>query len=134
MTTYKGWDVTLEMAEELAGTYSVIGKARSISVEVSSGIEPIYGVGNRDPVILKEGRREITGSLERVFFDSTYFDAIGAATDYQPSFRIRAKIGAGPDMTLTLEGVKFETWSPDMPQDDYLVESLDFRAKSISLV
>lgn len=132
MTSYKGWEVTIKMKNDDASpgdeyeNFTVVGKAESISFEVNANLTSVYGVGYRDAQVIKEGQREVSGSLEHMFVDADFYDGIAEDT-YQNEYQIRAEVGGN---TVTLSGVKFDTWSLDAPQDDFLVESIDFNATS----
>lgn len=131
--SYKGWEVTLQYKDS-SGTppaWTTVGRASSVSVEVSGGLERVYGIGERDPVVIKEGRREISGTVEKMFVDTTWYEAMAGTSGVQPNWQIRCNIGTGSDYTVVLQGVKFDTWSMDLPQDDYIVESIDFVALTI---
>lgn len=114
-------------------TPATVGKARSVSVEVTRSSETVYEIGSSDPACIKEGRKEITGSIEHMYVSDAFYDAIQPERPKTPSFTLKAKIGTTPDKTITLSGVKLESWSLDVPQDDYLVESVDYKATSCDL-
>ncbi len=133
MTVYKGWNVDVRMGTEVTGTVSteLVGKAQSMSVEISNSVEAIHGIGSREPCAVREGPVEISGSLERMYFDERLFDVInpGTETSY---LTLQGDIEEG-DRVIECQGVKFDSWSVDMPQDDFVSESVDFQATAITI-
>ena len=47
---------------------------------------------------------------------------------------IRLSLRAGNTVSLELKGVKFQNWGVAMPEDDFVMENLSFKALTISVV
>lgn len=131
MTAYKGWEVDVK----LGTSPTVLGKAQSMSVEVTSNVDAVHGVGHLDPVELKQGPREISGSIEKMYGDERLWDAINPEGTEQTYLQLEAALdeNGSKERIITCSGVKLDTWSLDLPQDDFVSESVDFTATAISL-
>lgn len=133
MTVYRGKDAKII----IDGV--TVALAQSASVEVSTGLESLYEIGNPNPVVQELGEVEITGSLERIIGDASLFGkAIPKSqggkmvlTTFSVVFKASDASGA-PMVSLT--NCMAESGSIEIPVDDWLTESIDFRATSITLL
>lgn len=110
-----------------------IGYADSASVEIATNLEAFYELGSRQPIDLAEGNEEVTGSISKAWIDKNYLSLVtgaGVLTDFDLCFTM----GTGPDVYVYAYDCKFEKGSLDIPQDGFLKEDYDFRAKTIALV
>jgi len=127
MAVFKGWNA------KIFKDGVQVGYADSASVEIASNLEAFYELGARQAVDLSEGNEEITGSFSKAWIDKNYLALVtstGALTDFELCFTL----GTGPDVYVYCYNCKFERGSLDIPQDGFLKEDYDFRAKSIALV
>jgi len=129
MTTYKGWNAKIykEGVE--------IGYAESASVDIATNLEAFYQMGARQPVELKEGNEEVTGSISKAWIDSNYLKLVSpggsnALTDFTLCFAV----GTSPSVQVYCYNCKFEKGALDIPQDGFLKEDYDFRALTIAIV
>jgi len=127
MAPFRGW---------MAKVYKdgvLLGYCQSVTVDVASNLEPYYEIGSRTPVSLIEGNQEVTGTLERLWVDTTLLNLVsGTSTLDEFTLVFYASTATGsPKITLT--GCKAESGSIDIPQDGELTESIDFRAKNITV-
>jgi hypothetical protein len=126
MPTYKGHD------GEITKDGATIAYVTSFSIEEAPNIEPVYELGSRSVSQYHAGRKEITGSFEKMF-TSTEFLGI-ADSDSVPTFTFEGIVetpSAG-NITITLSEVTLNSWSFDMPEDDFVTESVDFQAGEIN--
>lgn len=126
---YKGWNVDVKMGTD---STTIVGQAQSLSAELSANVDPVHGVGNLDPQELKQGPREISGSVERMYGDERLWNGINPEGSTQDYWTLEADHESG-ERTLVLNGVKFDSWSLDIPQDDFVTESADFTATEMTL-
>lgn len=125
MPVYKGWNAKIY----LDGVQ--IGYADSASVEITTNLEAFYEIGSRQPIDLSEGNEEVTGSFSKAWIDKNYLSLVtseGALTEFDLCF----EVVSGPKVYCY--NCKFERGALDIPQDGFLKEDYDFRAKSIALV
>lgn len=133
---FKGWNAKIYI-RTAAGAWQQVGKADAVSLEVSTGVEPYYGIGSRQPETLVEGNEEITGSLSRAWVNVDYLALLGAGgvalTEFDLVFQagVTAGFPVGEQPWVYVYNCKFETGTVDIPQDGFLTEDYDFRAMSI---
>jgi len=134
MPVYKGWHAEIQIRKP-AGTGSpvTVGRAESASLDIASGLEPYYEIGDREAKELVEGNVEITGTLTRAWIDSKLI----ALLDLTPAnvladFDLFFFADPAKTMYVYALGCKAETTSFDITQDGFLMQDLDFRAKSWS--
>ena len=126
MPVYKGWNA------KIYKDGVQVGYADSASVEIATNLEGFYEIGSRQPTDLVEGNEEVTGSFSKAWIDTNYLSLVtssGSLTEFDLAFKIGT---SGP--TVYCYDCKFERGALDIPQDGFLKEDYDFRAKSIALV
>ena len=126
MPVYKGWNAKIYKDDV------EIGHADSASVEIATNLEAFYEIGGRQPTDLVEGNEEVTGSISKAWVNKAYLQLVtgsGSLTEFDLCF----EIGNGA-VKLYCYDCKFERGAVDIPQDGFLKEDFDFRAKSVALV
>lgn len=136
-------------AKAVVDTYSIqtVGRLTDVRVSVDTALKEFYEVGRRHPVSLSPGDIAISGTVGRAYVNGALLMLLlgrGAAPTaiaepyVQPAFSISLKLAdpAHPGNSLTLEigGVKFENWRFTLPEDEFVVENLCFRALTIRAV
>lgn len=137
-----------KLAADLIGEYefsSVVGRLQNVRVSVENELRPYHELGRRFATELRPGNLNVSGFIERAHINGALLrlllgDAskspppIGSIA--QPSFNIviQLKNPAIPSnsSTLTVFGVKFERWDFRLPEDDFVMESVTFKALRIS--
>jgi hypothetical protein len=124
---------------------SVVGRLQNVQVRLENELRPYHELGRRFATELRPGNLNVSGFIERAHINgalirlllgegATSPPPVGAMA--QPSFNIviQLKNPAIPtnSSTLTVFGVKFETWNFRLPEDDFVMESLTFKALRIS--
>lgn len=137
-----------KLAEALIGEYefsSVVGRLQNVQVKVENELRPYHELGKRFATELRPGNINVSGFIERAHINGALLKLLlgdGATSPpptgsiAQPSFNIVISLNnpALPDnsSTLTVFGVKFETWSFALPEDDFVMEGVTFKALRIS--
>jgi hypothetical protein len=157
---FRGSDATLVLAVDDSSTVeggladgliseyelsSIVGRLRNVQVKVENELKPYHEIGKRFPTELRPGNINISGFAERAHINGALIRLLlgeGAQspppTDAipQPAFNvvIDLKSPSLPDngSKVTLFGVKFEGWNFALPEDDFVMESVTFRALRIS--
>jgi len=124
MTVYKGWNA------KIYKDGVQIGLADSASVEIATNLEAYYEIGSRVPTDLVEGNQEVTGSISKAWIDTHYLALVTNSTTLY-EFNLCFEVG---NMKLYCYSCKFERGSIDIPQDGFLKEDYDFRAKEVAVV
>ncbi len=136
------------LADALIGEYelsSVVGRLQNVRVFVQNELKPYHEIGQRFAAELRPGNINVTGTIERAHINGAMLRLLlgdGATSPpptegmAQPAFNIVVNITnpaqPGATSTLTVFGVKFDTWSFVLPEDDFVMESITFKALRIS--
>jgi hypothetical protein len=136
-----------EAANAVLTAYDAIsvGRVQGVRVEVHSDVRAFHEIGQRYATQLRPGNVTIRGSIERAYINGAMLQlclgeaatARPAASWVQPAFNITllAQNSALPDIrnTLTLHDVKLDSWTYDVPESDFLMESLTFQALFVTV-
>jgi hypothetical protein len=136
------------LADSLISEYelsSVVGRLHNVQVRVENELKPYHEIGKRFPAELRPGNVNIYGTVERAHINGALIRLLlGEAAKSpppaeaipQPSFNmvINLKNPAlpGNSSKINLFGVKFENWNFNLPEDDFVMESVSFKALRIS--
>jgi hypothetical protein len=157
--TYTGANGTLTLADEnsaagadakrVMDTYELrtVGRVTGASVHVDTHLEEFHEIGRRYATSLHPGNISIRGSVDRAYVNGALLFLLlgrGASSTQKPepypqpqfSMTLALHDPAVPSATASLElkGVTFENWSYLLPEDDFVVENLRFRALTISVL
>lgn len=143
-----GESVEGKLADGLISDYefsSVVGRLQNVQVKVENELRPYHEIGKRFATELRPGNINVSGLVERAHINGALIRLLlgdGATsppptgTIAQPSFNIVINLtnSAIPDnnSVLTVFGVKFESWNFRLPEDDFVMEAVSFRALRIS--
>lgn len=151
-TVYRGSDGTIALAVEsgvegdLAKTvndqYSLtpIGRVTGVTVRVTNDVRPFHELGQRFATELRPGNINVHGSIDRAYINGALLklmlgDAANsrpAGSFASPSFNLSLRLEnpslPGTASTVTVMGVKLEEWSYSLPEDDFAMETVNFRA------
>jgi hypothetical protein len=136
------------LADGLISEYelsNVVGRLQNVQVKLENELKPYHEIGKRFPTELRPGNINVSGFAERAHINGALIRLLlgeGAQSPppanaiAQPAFNmvINLKNPALPDnsSTITLFGVKFENWSFNLPEDDFVMESVTFKALRLS--
>lgn len=136
-------------AQAVIDTWEIqtVGRLTDVSVRVDTALKEFYEVGRRHPVSLSPGDIAIAGVVGRAYVNGALLMLLmgrGSAPSaiaepyVQPSFNMTLRLNdpAHPGNTVSLElgSVKFENWHYTLPEDDFVVENLRFRALTIRVL
>ena len=151
-TVYRGSDGTISVAVEhgaegdkakaVSDAYSLtpIGRVTGVTVRVTNDVEPFHELGQRFATELRPGNINVYGTIERAYINGALLklmlgdaaDSRPAGTFLSPSFNLNIRLEnpslAGTTATVTVMGVKLNEWSYNLPEDDFVMEKLSFRA------
>ena len=154
---FRGSDATISLAvdqtEEGTMAQSVIdeyqltpvGRATHVEVTITSEVKPFHELGQRYATELRPGNVNVSGKVERAFINGALLKLLlgeaatnrPAGTWVQPSFNFVLNITnpaiPGTSSTLTVHGVKFNEWSYNIPEDDFIMEKANFMALWVSV-
>jgi hypothetical protein len=151
-TVFHGADGTISVAVEsspagdkakaVADKYSLtpIGRATGVTVRVTNDVKPFHELGQRFPTELRPGNINVFGTIHRAYINGALLrlmlgdaaDGRPAGTFVGPSFNLSLQLKNPnlPDTTasVTVMGVQIDEWSYSLPEDDFVMEQVSFRA------
>lgn len=148
--TYFGSDGSLVVSEHpdateytiYFGENGVVGRVMGVSVIVTTEIKAHYEIGSRAPKELRAGNIAIAGAVERVYINGAMlklmlgeFATIDKTAGFViPTFTMKLILDNSlGSSSLDLHGVMFDTWQVHLPEDDFMLEKLTFKAKRIAV-
>lgn len=133
-----------KIADTLLSKYelsSVVGELKDVNIQVTTEIKPYHSIGQRHASQLRTGNIYITGSSSRAHINGALIklllgEAAGSPPPtggiVQPTFNLvlTLKNPAFPDKSskLVLFSVKFDSWNFALPEDDFVMEKVTFKA------
>lgn len=140
------------LTKNLGAPPVVVGRCTGIHVAVTTNLEEFHEIGARFPVVLQPGDISISGSIDHAYVSGALItlllgtqgvsgqgrDAEQNGTFAQPAFDIQIALNdpAFPNATaeLVLTDVKFHNWAFRMPEDEFVMENVTFRALKFQIV
>lgn len=117
-----------------------VGRVQNVKVEVQSEVRAFHEIGSRYAAELRPGNVNIRGTIGRAYLNGALLrlllgeaaDQRPAASWTQPAFNITLRLDnpSVPDTSnsITLYDVKIEGWAFNIPEDDFVLESISFQA------
>jgi hypothetical protein len=151
-TVFHGADGTISVAVEsgpagdkakaVADKYSLtpIGRATGVTVKVTNDVKPFHELGQRFATELRPGNINVSGTIERAYINGALLRLmLGDAADSRPqgafvgpsfNLSLQLKNPSLPDTTatVTVMGVQISEWNYSLPEDDFVLEQVSFRA------
>ena len=129
------------------GENGVVGMVTGVNVAVTTEIKAAYVVGSRAPKELRSGNIAIGGTVDRAYINGAmlklmigkYADSEEAQGFVIPAFNMKLVLdnlmppGDPGNSILTLYGVMFDSWQVSLPEDDFMLEHLSFKARRIAI-
>jgi hypothetical protein len=136
-----------DLAKGVIDSYSLtpVGRVTGVEVHVDSDVQAFHELGQRYPTELRSGNVNVSGSIDRAFINGALLklllgDAAAsrpAGAFVNPSFNISLRAEnparAGVSSTVTIHGVKIDEWSYSLPEDDFVMEQVQFKGLWISV-
>lgn len=136
------------LADALIGEYdlaSVVARLQQVQVKVENDVHPYHEIGKRFATELRPGNINVSGFAQRAHINGALLRLLlgdGAASPppseamAQPTFNMVINLAnpaaSSGDSKLVLFGVKFDSWNFALPEDDFVMESVSFKALRIS--
>jgi len=131
-----------EQAQAVIDNFNLIsvGRVQNVRVEVSTVVRAYHEIGQRYPAQLRPGNVSISGTIGRAYINGALLRLmLGEGADsrpsqswVQPAFNITLLLQNaaedGTRNTLTLHDVKLTNWVYEVPEDDFVMESVAFMA------
>jgi hypothetical protein len=100
-------------------------------LEISNGLEGLFAIGSNKIVRLQEGQREYALSMGFVFEDTAQFELWKSGAEFDTTLKFVA-----PDkreLEIVITGCKYDSNELELGAEDYLVQSLEAVAKSVTV-
>jgi hypothetical protein len=136
-------------AERIAATYEIqqaVGRVTGICLRINTDLEGFHEIGFRHVTSLHEGNIHISGTIDRAYINGAllallmgrkaFNEEAKSQRIFQPEFNLTIQMvdtSAAGQAELVVNGVKLENWSYSMPEDDFIMEQVSFKAKSIDI-
>ncbi len=131
-----------ESAQAVMESYDLIsvGRVHDVTVEVQSDVKAFHEIGQRYATELRPGNIHIRGRIGRAQINGAMLrlllgeaaDGRPAASWAQPAFNVTLLLenaaSPGVSNTVTLHDVKLDSWSYQVPEDDFVMEAVGFQA------
>ena len=138
--------ITPEVFGEYFGEGGIVGRVTNVSLAVSIDVKAFHELGSHAPRELRAGNISIGGTVDRAFINGAllklmlgqYAESEETAAFKIPSFNMKISLdnlkpeGDAGNGVLTVYGVIFSSWQFNLPEDDFVLEKLSFKAKRIS--
>jgi hypothetical protein len=136
-----------EQAQAIIDQFSLtpVGRVTNVEVRVDTELKAFHELGQRYPTELRPGNVNISGSIERAAINGALLKLLlgeaassrPAGTFVSPAFNLDLRLEnparPGVSSAVTLHGVKIQNWSYQIPEDDFVMERVDFKALWISV-
>ncbi|MES1241718.1 MAG: hypothetical protein ABUT39_08885 [Acidobacteriota bacterium] len=141
----EGADATAVIDLE-AFSLTEVGRVTSVEIRVDTDLEEFHEIGRRHASSLHPGNIHIHGKIGRAYINGALLYMLlgrGASPNnvaepyVQPALAmnvvLRNPAAPGHRSVIDLYGVKFENWAFSLPEDDFVVESVHFKALRINV-
>jgi hypothetical protein len=121
-----------------------VGRVSGVEIHVQTELEEFHEIGRRHSTSLHPGNIHISGKISRAYINGALlFLLLGRGANpnnidepyVQPALLMNVILQdpAVPSTrsVLNLEGVKFENWAFAVPEDDFVMENVTFKALRI---
>jgi len=123
---------------------STVGRVTGVEVHVNTDLQGYYEVGHRFPVSLHPENIHISGKINRAYVNGALlFLLLGKGANPTQSsepfpepvlamqLTLQDQAVPGNRCEVDLEGVKFENWGFSIPENDFVMENVTFKALNI---
>jgi hypothetical protein len=155
--TYFGTDGSLSLSDpqgldadvfsEYFGESGAVARVTGVSLAVATEIHTFYELGNRLPSELRAGNISIKGTVDRAYVNGALLRlmlgpyAVGeeAPSMKVPTFNLKLILdnlrpsGDEGNSVLTVYDVIFDNWQWNLPEEDFALEQLTFKARRLAV-
>lgn len=124
---------------------NIVGRLQNVEVQLTNELKPYHEIGQRFPTELRPGNLNISGTAQRAHVNGALLKLLlgdGAQSPPptggipQPTFNMVLTMTnpALPENNtkVVIFGVKFDKWSFTLPEDDFVMEAVSFKAMRLS--
>lgn len=137
-----------QLGSDVIGEFDLateVGRLQKVQIRVEQNLRPYHELGGRHAVDIRPGTIRVSGSAERAHINGAMLSLLlGAAATSpppnsfgQPTFNIVVNLNNPAREKvinkLIVFGVKFESWNFLIPEDDFVMEAITFKAIRIAV-
>jgi hypothetical protein len=136
-----------KLAGAIATEYSLtpIGRVTGVTVRVEHDVKPFHELGQRFATELRPGNINVFGTIERAYVNGALLKLMlgdgsksrPAGAFLSPMFNLSLRLEntglPGNAATVTVMGVRISEWNYSLPEDDFVMENVAFRALWIKI-
>jgi hypothetical protein len=124
-----------------------VGLVNNVEICVQTDLEEFHAIGQRHATSLHPGDIHISGKIGRAYINGALLFLLqgrGANSTkknepyVQPTFNLTVTLTdpafPGNEATLELQSVKFQSWAYSLPEEDFVMENITFKALTIGVV
>lgn len=125
---------------------SVVGRVTGIELAVETDLEEFHEIGRRHATSLHPGNVHVSGKVGRAYVNGALLYLLlgrGASPNnvaepyVQPRLAMNVVLDDPNDPTrrsvLDIYGVKFQNWNFTLPEDDFVMEDVHFKALRVNV-
>jgi hypothetical protein len=124
-----------------------VGRVTGVEVFIETDLEAFHEIGRRHPVSLHPGNINIRGRAQRAYINGALLrllmgdqvESTPSPQELQPAFNLivdLTDVAASPSGTggtkIIVSGVQFENWHVVVPEDDFVMEDVTFKALRVA--
>jgi len=136
-------------AKAVMDTYELrtVGRVTNVEICVQTDLEEFHETGRRHAVSLHPGNIHISGRVGRAYINGALLFLLQGRGSRptaqpepypQPTFNMNITLNdpavPGNTVSLALEGVKFQNWGLVLPENDFIMENVVFKALVIRVI
>jgi len=128
---------------------ATVGRVTGVEIRVNTDLEVFHEIGTREPQDVVPGNINISGRVDRAFINGALLrllmGRLGGAGANEDNFPLELQpiFNMILDMTdirqagtigtkLTVSSVRFDDWAVVVPEDDFIMENVTFKAIRIT--
>lgn len=129
---------------------ATVGRATGIEIRITTDLEAFHEIGTRRPTDLVPGNINISGHVDRAYINGSLLRLLmgrlagdgpnedSFPLELQPQFNMIVTLhdpraGNETEATrLTISSVRFDDWVVKVPEDDFILENITFKALRIA--
>ncbi len=135
-------------AESVIGAYEIqqaVGRVVDVKLCVRNDLEEFHEIGRRYPTSLHPGNIHVSGTVGRAYINGALLGLLLGRKSFlpsttepfvQPAFNMTLRLDDPATVghaELVVSGVKFQNWSLSLPEDDFVMEEVCFKALSVEI-
>ncbi|MDO3379172.1 hypothetical protein [Geoalkalibacter halelectricus] len=123
-----------------------VGRVVDVKVCVKTDLEAFHEIGRRYPTSLHPGNINISGTVGRAYINGALLGLLLGRKSFlssttepfvQPAFNMTLRLDDPATVgsaELVINGVQLQNWSFNLPEDEFVMEEVSFKALSVDII